>query len=134
MRDGYSRQGFRYCTCKTDAEAQVVQEGKTMMFTLTTVAMLVLTGWLGAASAATWTGAEDQDWFNANNWDTTAVPGKDADVSVPAGSNILLTNETSALASFAMAGGTLTFSNWTTRLQATDVEINDQCQGHAGHG
>jgi hypothetical protein len=87
-------------------------------------AMLWVTAWLTTASAANWTGAAGNDWFNTNNWDTYAVPGAGAAVTVPTGKTILLTNETAALASFAMAGGTVTFSNWFTRLRSDAVEIN----------
>lgn len=90
------------------------------------VAMLWLAAWSLSATAATvWTGAAgDRDWFNTNNWDTLSVPGEGAEVSVPAGADLLITNKTAGLSSFIMAGGTVTFSNWYTRLQADTVEIN----------
>jgi hypothetical protein len=87
-------------------------------------ALLTLTLVSRIAVAATWTGSAGTDWFNTNNWDTSAVPGVGATVTVPAGSTLLLTNETAELAAFTMAGGTLTFSNWTTRLRAAEVAID----------
>jgi hypothetical protein len=89
---------------------------------LATLLPAVFIPWM--VQAATWTGAVDRNWFNTNNWDTAAVPGTGAAVTVPTGKTVLLTNETAALASFTMAGGTLTFSNWTTRLRATEVALD----------
>jgi hypothetical protein len=40
-------------------------------------------------TAITWTGAQDTDWFNANNWNPPQAPGSGDTVRVPAG----LTNE-----------------------------------------
>ena len=37
--------------------------------------------------------------------------------------DVLLTNDTHQLASLTMTGGTLTFSNWTTRLTATTSSV-----------
>lgn len=39
---------------------------------------------------------------------------------------------TDQLASLTMSGGTLTFSNWTTRLRATDVTISGGTVSCAG--
>ncbi len=91
--------------------------------------MVTVVLWLAVllplAPAATWTGnAGDRDWFNTNNWNPLSVPGEGTHVSVPVGADVLITNETAELASFSMAGGTVTFSNWFTRLRADTVEIN----------
>ncbi len=73
----------------------------------------------------TWTGSgADNHWANAGNWMPVGVPGTDAEVAVHHGS-VFLTNETAELASFTMTGGTLMFSNWTTRLRATEIEIRN---------
>ncbi len=68
----------------------------------------------------------DSDWFNAANWDGDGqVPGTGAEVLIPPGAAILLTNQTAQLNAFTMNGGTLTFSNWTTRLRATEVVLDN---------
>lgn len=38
-----------------------------------------------AGAQAFWTGAVDQNWFNAGNWDTNAVPNAATDAAVPHG-------------------------------------------------
>lgn len=68
----------------------------------------------------TWIGA-GWDWFDPVNWDT-GVPGDGDDAVINSGS-ARLTNTTATLASFAMGGGTLTFTNWSTCLIATQVTI-----------
>ncbi len=77
----------------------------------------------GVQAANQWNGAGgNADWFDGANW-SEGVPAPDQEVSLATG-NVLLTNETAALASFSMSGGTLTFSNWTTRLQADTVVVS----------
>ena len=39
--------------------------------------------------AAVWSGATDNDWATAGNWDVSAVPGSITNVTIPGG---LLTN------------------------------------------
>ncbi len=79
-----------------------------------------------SAGAATWDGGGDgANWFDGSNWDPDGVPGGGATVAIGTGATILLTNETAELASFTMTGGTLTFSNWTTRLRATEVVVTN---------
>jgi len=69
-----------------------------------------------------WTGGGDgTNWFDNANW-STSVPGAGDTVSIGSG-DIILTNETAILSSFTMTGGTLTFSNWTTRLRADTVDL-----------
>ena len=82
-----------------------------------TTVLLALVGCLNVAFAATWTGVSGNDWFVASNWDPSGVPNNASTVTVPSGAAILLTNETAELASFTMAGGTMTFSNWMTRRE-----------------
>ena len=66
----------------------------------------------------------DNNWFNSANWDGDgSYPGTADEVVVGAGAAITLTNETAVLASFTMTGGTLTFTNWLTRLRATTVDL-----------
>ncbi len=75
------------------------------------------------AQAVSWNGGGgNADWFNPTNWAPVGVPGTGAAVTNAAGA-ILLTNETAELASFTLTGGSVTFSNWTTRLRATEVDL-----------
>ncbi len=75
------------------------------------------------AAPITWNGSEgDEDWFTSDNWTPAGVPQATDDVILSSGS-ILLTNETVALNSFSMSGGTLVFSNWTSKLEASQIEI-----------
>ncbi len=83
-----------------------------------------------AASVKTWTG--DGDWFtDTANWDG-GLPGAGDDVVVASG-NLLLASSTPALASFTLNGGTVTMTNWTTQLEATDVTINGGKLTHGGN-
>ena len=73
--------------------------------------------------AAVWTGGGgNADWFDPANWEPANVPGAGAAVTNATGA-ILVTNETAELASFTLTGGSVTFSNWTTRLRATEVDL-----------
>jgi hypothetical protein len=74
-----------------------------------------------SAQTHTWIGTSG-DWFEGTNWDA-GVPTAGATVVVSAGA-VSLTNTTEALSSFTLNGGTLTFSNWTTRLISTNIAIN----------
>lgn len=92
-----------------------------MMKQLCTV---VLGCWLvqhaAMATEMTWKGGSGE-WSDDANW-TNGVPGL-GDVAIVNSGSVLLTNETVELASFTMNGGTLTFTNWNTRLSAETVEI-----------
>ena len=44
------------------------------------------------AEKVTWTGAEDMNWNNPNNWSTGKVPGPDDDVEIPDGTLECLIN------------------------------------------
>ena len=75
------------------------------------------------AAVSTWDGSDSSDWFDPANW-SAGVPGTADDAVVPnVGNDVLLTNSTAALASFTITGKTLTFSNWTTVLTASNVTI-----------
>jgi len=66
----------------------------------------------------------NNNWFNGANWNGDGnYPGNGSTVTVATGASILLTNETAQLSAFTMTGGTLTFSNWNTRLRATNVNL-----------
>ncbi len=74
------------------------------------------------AATITWTGGGDgTNWFDSGNW-SAGVPGNGDGAVINSGS-VALTNVTGDLAALTMNGGTLTFSNWTTKLTATNVWI-----------
>lgn len=89
------------------------------------VAVLTLTAaCVGGVRAATitWTGGGDgTNWFDSGNW-SAGVPGNGDGAVINSGS-VALTNVTGDLGALTMNGGTLTFSNWTTKLTATNVWI-----------
>ena len=86
---------------------------------------------LGAhAASVTWNNAGD-DWFSAVNWDNGGVPGN-GDTAVIESGTVLLDGSTASLAALVMNGGILTFSNWTTILNATNVTLNGGTNTCAG--
>ncbi len=96
------------------------------ILTMVSWAATVIIPFGAVAQTITWDGLGDgADWHDGDNWNPAGVPGAGAEVTVAAGATILLTNETAELASFTMTGGTLTFSNWTTRLQSDTVDLQD---------
>ncbi len=74
------------------------------------------------AAAITWNGGSG-NWSVSGNWTPAQIPGDGDDVTINSGS-VSLTNSTGSLSSLTMGGGTLTFSNWDTKLSATNVNIN----------
>ncbi len=75
------------------------------------------------AASLTWTGAAgNSNWFATNNWSTTNVPA-DGDTATITNGTVLLTSNTAALSAFTLTNATLIFSNWDTRLSATNVAI-----------
>lgn len=98
---------------------------KKLMVCLGVLWAAVMMGWIGpvaAQSEVSWTGAgADKNWFNDENWDPVGRPGPGAAVTVSTADTIMLTNATAELASFTMDAGTLVFTNWHTKLQATNV-------------
>lgn len=81
---------------------------------------VTVTGYSGVNS---WTdmGATDL-WSDPANW-SAGVPLTGQDVEITSGT-MLLTEPTAELNSFTMTGGTMTYSNWMTRLWATDVTVS----------
>ena len=83
----------------------------------------------GAAPAETfhWTGTGGTNWFDAANWTGESgqpgVPGDGDSATIGAGA-VLLTNSTASLAALVVDGGTLTCSNWPTRINAVTVTLN----------
>jgi len=77
----------------------------------------------GWADTTTWTGNVTNDWFIGGNWDN-GVPGPGSDAIIGLGADVLLTNATAHLNSLTMSGGTLTFSNWYAKVEATNVTIS----------
>ncbi len=87
------------------------------------VLAVVITATIAHATPNNWTGDGDElNWSDGGNW-SAGVPAAGHEVTVASGS-ILLADETAELASFTMTGGTLTFTNWTTRLRAATVEVS----------
>lgn len=83
------------------------------------------------AQTTTWTGTGDgTNWFDGANWDNGTPGDGDSAIISSVGSDIVVTGQTANLASFTMDGGTLTFSNWTTKLTAETVTINDGTISH----
>ena len=87
------------------------------------------------ASDVVWTGADETnptDWFAPSNWDGGVLPADGDSVIINSGSSIILSNSTPNLASIDVTG-TLSFTNWMTRLNATTVTINEggilTCEG-----
>lgn len=76
-----------------------------------------------------WTGGgENNNWFDGNNWSQSTYPAGGQAVIIDstyatAYTNILLTNSTPWLDSFVISNRMLTFSNWTTTLNATNVTV-----------
>lgn len=95
-------------------------------WTMVVMAALVLAAaGARAQTVYTWSGPSNGDWFAGANWTPTGIPGTNAgDSATVTNGAILLTNSPGALASFAITNATLTFSNWTTRLQATTVTVS----------
>ncbi|MEM6770632.1 MAG: Calx-beta domain-containing protein, partial [Bacteroidota bacterium] len=80
-------------------------------------------------SAYTWTGAEDTNWGNTNNWDVGQVPGATDSVVVPAVTNAPLINTGFArLGSIEVSGGDLTVASGTILIvqnRATGITVNN---------
>jgi len=89
-------------------------------------ALLTLSGPMSLrAEVVEWTGAHSADWFDAANWSGNRLPVEGDAVAVDAASaqDILLSRSTPSLASFTISGRTLTFTNWSTTLRASNVAI-----------
>ncbi len=103
------------------------------IFAMVALASIVMRPFGVAAQTVDWSGLGDgTDWHDGDNWNPAGVPGTGTEVTVAAGATILLTTETAELASFTMTGGTLTFSNWTTRLRAIEVDLQGGTLTHPG--
>ncbi len=82
-------------------------------------------GMLTASSALAqfaWNTTSGQ-WHEGVNWTPEGPPTEGSSVVVGADANILLSEPTAALASFTMTGGTLTFTNWNTKIIAGNIRI-----------
>ncbi|MDD5706445.1 MAG: hypothetical protein PHR35_10995 [Kiritimatiellae bacterium] len=89
------------------------------------LAMLALAVPTAAPGATkTWIGIGTGDWFTVANWIGGRPDTGDEAVIATAGATVLLTNETPELASLTISStASLVFSNWTTRLRATEVTV-----------
>lgn len=91
-----------------------------VVFTL----FLAVTAISASAQTRTWSGPATGDWFTAGNWTPSDNYPQDGEsVTIPTNKTILLTHSTANLASFSITNSTLTFTNWTTALVATNVTI-----------
>ena len=72
--------------------------------------------------APTNTSVADGDWHDTATWSEGHVPVTPQAIIIT--NNVVLTADTEQLASLTVDGGTLTFSNWTTRLYASNVVLN----------
>ena len=78
----------------------------------------------GLATTRVWDGgAATANWFDGNNWNPDGVPAAGDQVIIGA-SSVILSNSTAVLDSFAITNGTLTFTNWSTVLTATNVSVS----------
>ncbi|MEM9525214.1 MAG: T9SS type A sorting domain-containing protein, partial [Bacteroidota bacterium] len=113
-------------------------EGATLFFNTTTLQIsyvggtgndIVLTCTEVPAVPLTWTGAEDGNWGNVNNWDGGTVPGAGDAVIVPPAPNAAVVNTGFARAgSIAVAGGELTIAGGTILIvqdQPTGITVTD---------
>ncbi len=75
------------------------------------------------AETRTWDGTTG-NWLDAARWSGGTVPQPGETAVVNSGS-ITLDATTADLAAFEMNGGTLTFTNWTTTLNAANIFVND---------
>ena len=70
-----------------------------------------------------WTGAgATKSWHDGANW-IAGVPVTGQSVAITQAVDVVLGSSSASLASFTMTAGILTFSNWTTRLQAESINL-----------
>lgn len=94
------------------------------LWALCLLTCLAVTAATSAADTYTWNGSQNANWFEPDNWTPAGPPPEGADVVYTnAGTSLILTNATPYLGSFTMAAGTLTCSNWLTRIQASNVVL-----------
>ena len=94
-----------------------------MLAWLALVGLLPLAG--ARAGAYTWNrpaGVTD-NWFTATNWLPEGGPTNAGDSAVITNGCVVLTQETAALADFTLTNAVMVFSNWTTKLTASNVTI-----------
>ena len=98
------------------------------MFRTVLAMCLLFLGFLALRSPASdraWTGGGDgTDWFNTNNWTPNdSYPLVGENVTISSGASVVLSNSTALLGDFVITNATLTFTNWSTTLNATNVTI-----------
>ncbi len=97
--------------------------GKIMLAGLVLLASQGLT--TVCAAERTWirSAATTGDWFDASNWSSTQAPTNDGDTATITNGYVLLTSNTAALAGFTLTNAVMVFSNWTTKLTASNVGV-----------
>ena len=88
-------------------------------------AMMLLAESPVQAETRTWSGPVSGNWFTVSNWLPNDNYPQSGDTAVVTNGSILLTNETASLAAFSITNATLVFSNWSTRLVATNVTMHN---------
>jgi hypothetical protein len=89
------------------------------------VAVLGLTAGrtLAAPETRTWVGASNGLWTIASNWTPSDNYPQPGDTVLVTNGYISLAEDTHYLASFTITNATVAFTNWSTKLQATNVTI-----------
>ena len=78
------------------------------------------------AGTKTWNLAGTGSWTNAGNWFEMAIPAAGDNVYITnASANVILDSPSFSLGSITISNATLTFSNWTTTLTASNVTIKN---------
>jgi len=77
----------------------------------------------------TWDGDTSTDWADGQNWSQGSPPADGEHVVLgDAGADPLLAADSADLASFTITNKTLVFTNWSTRLFATNVFIRSDAE------
>ena len=98
-----------------------------ILLPILTVMLLLSVGGTDAPGATerTWNGAANGDWFSAVNWLPSDSYPQAGDTAVVTNGSVLLTGDTASLAALTITNATLVFSNWTTTLIATNVQVRN---------
>lgn len=89
-------------------------------------AILVFPFWGQAQVVNSWTGSSGGNWFDNGNWSQGHYPVAGESIRVTGGvGNVLLTNSTPWLAELVISNKTITCSNWSTAVKATNVYLRN---------
>lgn len=76
-----------------------------------------------------WTGASDDDWFNAGNWDTSAVPDAATSVEVNSGTAVISGNSAEGENVSIGSGGSVTVTGPGASLTTTETRTDGGTSG-----